>query len=131
MTASYRGLWGNHPPLDGSSGCDFGRSWSWRWSERSSVAGGANLVALAGDDPSAGVVDVKGPCDEAEHANDPECQGPRVTEDDDEGSAANSRPSGNSGESDDGGRSGSGGESREGSGGSSGSGGNSGSGGDD
>lgn len=40
-------------------------------------------VTLAGGSPaSPGVVDVKGPCDEAEHVNDPECAGPQVPEDD-------------------------------------------------
>ena len=43
---------------------------------------GANLALAAGgsDDP-APVVDVRGPCDEGEHANDPRCAGPQVTED--------------------------------------------------
>jgi hypothetical protein len=36
---------------------------------------GANLVAASGADDPVGVVDISGPCDEAEHANDPECAG--------------------------------------------------------
>jgi hypothetical protein len=40
---------------------------------------GANFVAVAaGSDSPAGVVDISGPCDEAEHANDPECAGVTV-----------------------------------------------------
>jgi len=47
------------------------------------IAGGANLAALAaGTDDPPRVVDVRGPCDEAEHANDPQCAGPQVREDD-------------------------------------------------
>jgi len=46
------------------------------------IAGGANLAAMAaGSDDSATVVDVRGPCDEAEHANDPQCATPQVRED--------------------------------------------------
>jgi hypothetical protein len=46
------------------------------------LAGGANLAAMAaGQDDRPSVVDVKGPCDEAEHANDPECAGPQIRED--------------------------------------------------
>jgi hypothetical protein len=46
------------------------------------LATGANWVAMAaGSTPAAAVVDVKGPCDEAEHANDPQCAGPQVRED--------------------------------------------------
>ena len=37
------------------------------------VAAGTN--GGSSSDPSTTVVDVKGPCDEAEHANDPECAG--------------------------------------------------------
>jgi hypothetical protein len=42
---------------------------------------GANVVAMAagGDDP-AGVVDISGPCDEAEHAGDPRCAGVTVSD---------------------------------------------------
>jgi hypothetical protein len=37
---------------------------------------GANFVAVAATgDRTPGVVDISGPCDEAEHANDPECAG--------------------------------------------------------
>jgi hypothetical protein len=40
---------------------------------------GANLVATAaGSNDSPGVVDISGPCDEAEHANDPRCTGVTV-----------------------------------------------------
>ena len=41
-------------------------------------------VTLSDETPTspATVTDVKGPCDEAEHANDPECAGPQVPEDD-------------------------------------------------
>jgi hypothetical protein len=54
---------------------------------------GANVVAMAagGDDP-AGVVDISGPCDEAEHAQDPRCTDVDLDGDDD-----NSGPSENSG----------------------------------
>jgi hypothetical protein len=46
------------------------------------IAGGANLAAMAaGSDDTATVVDVRGPCDEAEHANDPQCATPQVRED--------------------------------------------------
>jgi hypothetical protein len=46
------------------------------------IAGGANLAAMAaGSDDSPAVVDVKGPCDEAEHANDARCAAPQVLED--------------------------------------------------
>lgn len=95
------------------------------------LAGGANWAALAaGQDDRPSVVDVKGPCDEAEHANDPQCAGPQIREDnardqergDDrgreredrgreaeneaefEGRDDNSGPSENSGPSDDSGR---------------------------
>jgi hypothetical protein len=72
---------------------------------------GAAVAATTGgsSDPagSAAVLDVKGPCDEAEHANDPECAGPQVPEDDDAGEVEdrdedNSGPSASSGPSDDG-----------------------------
>jgi hypothetical protein len=46
------------------------------------IAGGANLAALAAGDDPARVVDVRGPCDEAEHANDPQCAAQQVREDD-------------------------------------------------
>jgi hypothetical protein len=44
---------------------------------------GANLAASAarGTDDSPAVVDVSGPCDEAEHATDPRCDGTQVAED--------------------------------------------------
>ena len=45
------------------------------------VAAGTNGGSTT--DPASTVVDVKGPCDEAEHANDPECAGAQVPEDDD------------------------------------------------
>src|SRR3712207_2200813 len=45
------------------------------------VVGGIAL-ATGGGSPSAPAGDVKGPCDEAEHAGDPECAGPQVPEDD-------------------------------------------------
>ena len=81
---------------------------------------GAAVAAATGGsfDPagSTAVVDVKGPCDEAEHANDPECAGAQVPEDDEEvgevedrddgdednsGPSAGSGPSTSSGHSDD------------------------------
>src|SRR5919109_1137936 len=48
--------------------------------------GGGAAIAASTDGPSEGttssaVVDVKGPCDEAEHANDPRCAGAQVPED--------------------------------------------------
>jgi len=43
------------------------------------VAAGTN--GGSSSDPASTVVDVKGPCDEAEHANDPECTGAQVPED--------------------------------------------------
>jgi hypothetical protein len=48
------------------------------------LAGGANWAAMAADQSKAAptVVDVKGPCDEAEHAGDPQCAGPQIREDD-------------------------------------------------
>ena len=58
------------------------------------VGGAAYVMAAPGDStslPSAvpaaattsttGTVDLRGPCDEAEHANDPRCAGPQVPED--------------------------------------------------
>jgi hypothetical protein len=40
------------------------------------IGAGATLVAqAAGSNRSPGVVDISGPCDEAEHANDPRCKG--------------------------------------------------------
>jgi len=46
------------------------------------IAGGANLAAMAaGSDDTPTVVDVRGPCDEAEHANDPQCATPQLRED--------------------------------------------------
>ena len=48
------------------------------------VAGGAYAAtAPKGNDPApaAPAADVKGPCDEAEHANDPRCAGAQVPED--------------------------------------------------
>ena len=45
------------------------------------IAAGTN--GGSSSDPAATVVDVKGPCDEAEHANDPECAGAQVPEDND------------------------------------------------
>jgi hypothetical protein len=52
------------------------------------LAGGAAFVMASPGDkssspaaPAAATVDVKGPCDEAEHANDPRCTGPQVPED--------------------------------------------------
>lgn len=47
------------------------------------LGGAANVVAFAaGDDPPRpGAVDVKGPCDEAEHAGEARCAGPQVLED--------------------------------------------------
>ena len=44
---------------------------------------GANLAASAtrGADDSPAVVDVSGPCDEAEHATDPRCDGTQVADD--------------------------------------------------
>ena len=45
------------------------------------VAAGTN--GGSSSDPATTVVDVKGPCDEAEHANDPECAGAQVPEDND------------------------------------------------
>jgi hypothetical protein len=46
------------------------------------LAGGANWAAMAAGPTNTPVVqDVKGPCDEAEHANDPQCAGPQVRED--------------------------------------------------
>jgi hypothetical protein len=56
------------------------------------LGAGAAFAASRGgdsDDPAGGTtstpstVDVKGPCDEAEHANDPECAGAQVPEDND------------------------------------------------
>ncbi len=44
------------------------------------IAAGTNGGSSSG--PATTVVDVKGPCDEAEHANDPECAGAQVPEDD-------------------------------------------------
>jgi hypothetical protein len=48
------------------------------------LAGGADWAAVAADQGKAAstVVDVKGPCDEAEHAGDPQCAGPQIREDD-------------------------------------------------
>jgi hypothetical protein len=49
---------------------------------------GAAVAATTGSDdpvatiPASSAIDVKGPCDEAEHANDPECAGAQVPEDD-------------------------------------------------
>jgi len=54
------------------------------------VAAGTNGGSSSG--PANTVVDVKGPCDEAEHANDPECPGAQVPEDnnaDEQGEDAN------------------------------------------
>jgi hypothetical protein len=46
------------------------------------LAGGANWAAMAaGPSNTPAVQDVKGPCDEAEHANDPQCAGSQVQED--------------------------------------------------
>jgi hypothetical protein len=45
------------------------------------IAAGTN--GGSSSDPATTVVDVKGPCDEAEHANDPECAGAQVPEDND------------------------------------------------
>ena len=52
------------------------------------VAGGAYAATTPGNGSPAtnikanpAAVDVKGPCDEAEHANDPRCAGPQVPED--------------------------------------------------
>jgi len=44
---------------------------------------GANLAASAtrGADDSPAIVDVSGPCDEAEHATDPRCNGTQVADD--------------------------------------------------
>ena len=48
------------------------------------VAGGLALATAGGSstEPPRTRVEVKGPCDEAEHANDPGCGGPQVPEDD-------------------------------------------------
>jgi hypothetical protein len=57
------------------------------------LGAGANVVATAaGSDDPVGVVDISGPCDEAEHAGDPRCTGAAGDDDDD-----NSGPSENSG----------------------------------
>ena len=45
------------------------------------IAGGANLAAMAAGSDDSATVDVRGPCDEAEHANDPQCATPQVRED--------------------------------------------------
>jgi hypothetical protein len=45
------------------------------------IAAGTN--GGSSSDPTTTVVDVNGPCDEAEHANDPECAGAQVPEDND------------------------------------------------
>jgi hypothetical protein len=49
------------------------------------IGTGANLVgmAIAAPTASSAVVDVKGNCDEAEHANDAACQGAQIPEDND------------------------------------------------
>ena len=59
------------------------------------LLGGAATLAVAGGTPQvAGAAatergdDVKGPCDEPEHAGDPECAGPQVPEDRDDDRAA-------------------------------------------
>jgi hypothetical protein len=50
------------------------------------VGAGAAYAATRDNSPapsgSTGVADVSGPCDEAEHANDPRCMGAQVPEDD-------------------------------------------------
>ena len=46
------------------------------------VAAGTN-GGSSSDPATTTVVDVKGPCDEAEHAGDPECAGVQVPEDND------------------------------------------------
>ena len=54
------------------------------------VAAGTN--GGSSSDPASTVIDVKGPCDEAEHANDPRCAGAQIPEDsraDDQGEDAN------------------------------------------
>src|SRR3954453_3874733 len=51
------------------------------------LVGGAAYVAAATTNDSPQVTpaaDVKGPCDELEHANDPRCAGPQVPEDNDQ-----------------------------------------------
>jgi hypothetical protein len=42
------------------------------------LGAGATMVAQASGRGSSGVVDISGPCDEAEHANDPRCAGVTV-----------------------------------------------------
>ena len=46
-------------------------------------AGASLALGTARDEPVRASRDVKGPCDEAEHANDPRCTGRQVPEDDD------------------------------------------------
>jgi hypothetical protein len=47
------------------------------------IGGGVSLAAGGAPSPATSTsVDVKGPCDEAEHANDPECAGPQIPEGD-------------------------------------------------
>ena len=62
------------------------------------IAAGGN-GGSSSDPATTTVVDVKGPCDEAEHAGDPECAGVQVPEDNDadEQGEDNSGPSANSG----------------------------------
>jgi hypothetical protein len=47
------------------------------------LGAGATMVAQASGRSSSGVVDISGPCDEAEHANDPRCTGTGAGADDD------------------------------------------------
>ena len=49
-----------------------------------SRGGGDDPVSATTSTAISTVADVKGPCDEAEHANDPECAGPQVPEDNDQ-----------------------------------------------
>jgi hypothetical protein len=65
------------------------------------VGGAAYVMAAPADKSSStatpaaattsttGTVDVSGPCDEAEHANDPRCAGPQRPEDNGNGQAGN------------------------------------------
>ncbi len=48
------------------------------------AAGIATAAVTLGQSSSTtpGTIDVKGPCDEPEHANDPRCAGPQIPEDD-------------------------------------------------
>jgi hypothetical protein len=51
-------------------------------------SGGSPATGLTAGDTTSPAVDVKGPCDEAEHAGDPRCTGAQVPEDDHDGTGA-------------------------------------------